>query len=122
MKIDTSAFNQISADLRAAGTKALPLVAVATEKAIREIETDAKRFAPVDTGNLRSSIGSQTTVSSTSVSAEAYATADYAEYVERGTARMAPHAYMGPAFDRHAGEWTDAVTQAAEKAIGGALG
>ena len=66
-----------------------------TEKAARDIERDAKAFAPVDTGNLRSSISTDVTVTGRSVLAEIGPTASYGEYVELGTSRMAPHAYLG---------------------------
>ena len=45
--------------------------------------------------------------------AEIGPTASYGEYVELGTSRMAPHAYLGPAFDRHAGSWADALDEVA---------
>ena len=43
------AINDVSTDL--------PLDSIVTEKAARDIERDAKAFAPVDTGNLRASSG-----------------------------------------------------------------
>ena len=37
------------------------------------------------------------------------ATVDYGAHVEFGTSRMAPQAYMGPAFDRHAAAFEQAM-------------
>jgi HK97 gp10 family phage protein len=59
----------------------------------------AKELAPVRTGDLKNSIG---VVYDTSnyLWFEAGPTAPYGGYVEYGTVHMAPHPYMGPAFER----------------------
>lgn len=118
MRIDVSGINALARDLTAAGPKAFVPAARVTEKAARDIERDAKAFAPVDTGNLRSSISTDVTVTGRSVLAEIGPTASYGEYVELGTSRMAPHAYLGPAFDRYAGSWADALDEVARAALG----
>jgi hypothetical protein len=51
---------------------------------------------PVDTGNLKSS----ESVDVDGLRFEAGPTADYGEYVELGTSRMAAEPYAGPAFDQ----------------------
>ena len=113
-----SDLNRLARDLTAAGPKVFVPASRVTEKAARDIERDAKAFAPVNTGNLRSSISTTVTVSRSSVAAEIGPTASYGGYVELGTSQIAPHAYMGPAFDRHAGAWADALDEAARKAMG----
>lgn len=118
MRVDVADFNRLAADLREAGPKGRLAAARATEKSIRDIERDAKAFAPVDTGNLRGSITSETEITGSSIRGEVGPTASYGAYVEFGTSRMAPHAYLGPAFDRHAGKWHDAL----EQIMGGVLG
>lgn len=64
------------------------------------VERLGKQFCPVDTGNLRSSISTDFLGwRGAEVAAEVGPTASYGGFVEWGTERMAPHAYMGPAAD-----------------------
>ena len=74
----------------------------ALRKTAHDIEADAKTFAPVDTGALKSSISIDFTGDGrfSSMSAEIGPTVDYAHYVENGTSRMAPQPYLGPAAER----------------------
>lgn len=60
---------------------------------------------PVDTGNLR---GSES-VDVDGLHFEAGPTADYGEYVELGTSRMAAEPYAGPGFDAVEPQITDAI-------------
>jgi HK97 gp10 family phage protein len=69
------------------------------QKTGHDVVRDAQAFAPVDTGNLRNSIGVD--FDSDRLGFEAGPTASYAPYLEWGTSRMGPHAFMGPAFDRN---------------------
>ncbi|MCW5951793.1 MAG: HK97 gp10 family phage protein [Propionibacteriaceae bacterium] len=85
--------------------RAAPLI---IRKTAADIERDAKLFAPVDTGFLRSSIGID---SPDPMEAVIGPTAEYAPFLEFGTAHMAPHAFMGPAFDRHSGDFVAAFDQ-----------
>ena len=64
---------------------------------------DARTLAPVDTGNLRSSIGvtADTGWRGEVLTATVGPTAHYGRYVEEGTSRMGPQPYMMPAADRH---------------------
>ena len=62
MKIDVSDFNRLAVTLAQVGPRTFKAAAMVTEKSARDIERDAKAFAPVDTGNLRSSIGTDLTV------------------------------------------------------------
>jgi HK97 gp10 family phage protein len=65
-------------------------------KAAHDIEAHAKGRAPVDTGFLRNSIGSQRVGDAHwRISARAH----YAVYVESGTRHMAAQPYMRPAAD-----------------------
>jgi hypothetical protein len=65
---------------------------------------------PVDTGNLKSS----ESVDVAGLRFEAGPTADYGEYVELGTSRMAAEPYAGPAFDQELGGIVDALGDAGE--------
>ena len=64
-------------------------------KAALDIEADAKALCPVDTGALWGSIKTQVE----GMSAKVTASKDYAGYVEFGTYKMAPRAFMRPAAD-----------------------
>lgn len=90
------------------------MVSVAVRKTALDIEATAKAFCPVDTGNLMNSIGSSPigemrALQPGDMDAEIGPTADYGAYVEFGTARRGPAAFMGPALDRHAGDLETAL-------------
>lgn len=106
--------NTLSADLTRAGLVTAHKASKAVQKTGMDLVHDAQAFCPVDTGNLRSSIGVD--FDGDGLGFEAGPTANYGGYVEFGTSRMAPHAYMGPAFDRQA----PAFVAAAEE-LGGSI-
>mgnify|MGYP002352280369 CR=1 FL=1 len=114
--IDASELNALAADLSNVAGKVGPLVQTVMRKTARDIEGDAKAFAPVDTGNLKSSIGHsdlRTVGQSGDLEVEIGPTANYGAFVEFGTSRMAPHAFMGPALDRRAPGFVAALEQIA---------
>lgn len=61
------------------------------------LQKKAQRNAPIDTGNLKRSIGLE--IKNDGLSAETEATADYSAYVELGTRFMQAQPYLGPAFN-----------------------
>lgn len=87
--------SELAADLHAAGPKAEAKTKVVIEKSGHDVVARAQAICPVDTGNLKNSIG----VDFEGLGWVAGPTASYGGYVEWGTRYMAPHAYMGPAFD-----------------------
>lgn len=107
--------NRLAADLtagadRVTGERARQVI----RKTAVDVERDAKAFAPVDTGNLKNSIGHsdlRRVGTSGTLEVEIGPTANYGGYVEWGTSRMAPRAYMGPALDRNTPAFVAAVTQ-----------
>lgn len=113
--IDVSQLNQLTRQLGELGARGSAMARVVLAKTAADIERDAKAFAPVDTGNLQNSISR--TVSE--FSAEIGPTANYGAYVEFGTSRHGPAAFVGPAFDRHAGEFVTALGMIAGRALGG---
>lgn len=76
------------------------------------VEGQAKINAPVDTGALRSSIGTDVERDGSgrgyAVSVEVGPTVNYGAHVELGTEHMAPEPYLGPAFDQYAPGFTAA--------------
>jgi HK97 gp10 family phage protein len=73
------------------------------------LEALAKLNAPVDTGALRNSIGTSQVGDGRSggITATVSTSLSYSFWVETGTSRMAPRAYMGPALDRVAPDFLD---------------
>lgn len=59
------------------------------------VETRAKQLAPVDTGYLKQHIKAEKTGM---LSADVDSSANYSIYLEMGTRKMAPHAFMRPAL------------------------
>lgn len=114
IEFDVSELNRVAVDLGRADAAVVRRVRAVLARSAADIEREAKAFAPVDTGALRNSIG----VDLYGLDAVIGATANYGGYVEFGTSRMAPHAYMGPAFDRHVGAFIDAVAAAAVRGLG----
>ncbi len=62
-----------------------------------EMQAKVQRNAPIDTGNLRRSVGLE--IRDNGLTAESEATAEYAGYVEYGTRYMKAQPYMRPAFE-----------------------
>lgn len=98
---DVGALNRLAFTLNGAGAAVAVAASTAVRKTAHDVEATAKALAPVDTGNLRNSIGTDIRVGLGYTEAEIGPTASYGVFVEFGTARMAPQAYMGPALDRH---------------------
>ena len=97
MKFDVSELNELAVDLGKAPATVVKRSAQLIAKTAYDIERDGKIFAPVDTGNLRSSIST----TARGLVAEIGPTAEYAVFVEEGTSVHAPQAFMGPALDRN---------------------
>lgn len=116
-----SSLELLSAEFRAAGPRAVARTKVVLKKTALDIERNAKAIAPVDTGNLKNSIGhsDMRMLSATNLAVEIGPTANYGQYVELGTSRMAPQAYMGPSLDRYASPFAQALAIIGEEAAGG---
>lgn len=63
---------------------------------VEDIRETARAMAPVDTGELRDSIGGDVA----GLTGYVIATADHAAYLEHGTSRQPAQPYMRPAMDR----------------------
>lgn len=107
--IDDSEINHLAADLGAASAEVTAMASAAVRKTLIEIEADAKAFAPVDTGFLKSSIG--TDIDRDGLGGVVGPSASYGAYVELGTSTQAPQAYMGPALDHRSPGFAAAMEQ-----------
>lgn len=96
--------NRVAADFSKAAAEAKPRATEAVTNVIEKVEETAKTFVPVDTGATRDSISSEVTASAGMVTGEAGPTTRHAVFVEWGTYKDAPQAFMGPALDRHSHE------------------
>ena len=94
---DASELNSLAADLGKVGASAAHKARQAVAKSAADVQRVSQGLAPVDTGALKNSIGFD--LRESGLAAEIGPTVHYGAYVEFGTRRMAPHAYMGPALD-----------------------
>lgn len=110
---DTSELDKLIGALAAAGPKAETL----TEQVVRKVGFDtvagAQARVPVDTGNLKNSIG----VDFERLGFEAGPTANYGHYVEYGTSRMDPKPYLRPAFETATEPLPEIMGQVGMKAL-----
>lgn len=110
---DASDLDKYISDLGKAGAKAEELTETVVHKVGLDTVAGAQAIVPVDTGNLKSSIG----VDFDGLGLEAGPTANYGGYVEYGTSRMAPQPYMRPAFDKATAPLDDVLGQVGKKAL-----
>lgn len=103
MLVDATQLNALVVDIGAATPRMREQAGRLTTQTALDMEATGKGLAPVRTGNLRRSI--HTELGQDGLSAEVGTDLEYAPYVEYGTSRMAPQAYMRPAFERHAPEY-----------------
>lgn len=119
VKLDTSEVRALGSRIVASTGRVGGLASAALRKTAFAIEADAKALAPVDTGNLMNSIS--TTISGDgrfgAMTAEIGPTVEYGVYQEYGTSTQSGTPFMGPAFDRNVGGYTDALGKIAELGI-----
>lgn len=116
------ALRKLSADITRAAKTTGARAQVVVRKTALDIEGSAKNIAPVDTGNLKGSIGHsdlRTVGRSGSLVVEIGPTASYGVFLEQGTSRMAPQPFMGPAADRHAPGFEQAMQQLGVEGLNG---
>jgi HK97 gp10 family phage protein len=101
--------NKLIADFEGAGLGTAAKGAALVKRTAFAIEGTAKQFVPVDTGATKNSIGTDTAYSG--LEATIGPTTEYAPFLEEGTAKMAPYAFMGPAADRHSPDFVAGVEQ-----------
>ena len=111
LSFDASGLVGFASSLDAIHARAREATRAVVSKASADVETYAKAAAPVDTGNLRASIGS---TKRGPYEAEIGPTANYGGFVETGTSRMGPQPYMAPALERVEPSFVAAMQAVAE--------
>lgn len=117
MTADAHEWKNLALDLSRAGQRAHDKAAQVIGKTAADISADAKSYVPVDTGNLKNSIGYDTFNIGGEMGAEIGPTAGYGLHVETGTSRMAPQPYLAPAFNRRVTGFEQAMSKLAGEAI-----
>lgn len=102
VNFDAHQMTQLCGRVKTSGPRAGARAAQALRKTAFDIEADAKTLAPIDTGNLRSSIITAIAGDGRFGAMEATITAEaeYSAYVEFGTSTQAGQPFMMPAFER----------------------
>lgn len=80
---------------------------------IDKVRATGQQLVPRDTGATADSITSEVKAEDGYIAAEAGPTTRHAVFVEFGTWKDAPQAFMGPALDRHSHEWEERLLDAA---------
>jgi HK97 gp10 family phage protein len=114
--------NQVAAELRASSVRAEVDGIRALRAAAFAVQANAMLIVPVDTGTLRSSISVEFFGGLTSggwMIAEIGPETHYGKYVEFGTSRQAPQAFMGPSLDRIAPVFVAAIAAMSDPFRGG---
>ncbi|MCW2132888.1 HK97-gp10 family putative phage morphogenesis protein [Arthrobacter sp. VKM Ac-2550] len=122
MDFDTGELVKLAGDIKKAAKSTGPRAQLVIRKTARDITADAKNLAPVDTGNLKGSISHtdlRTVGRSGTLTVEIGPTASYAVFVELGTSKMAAQPFMGPAADRRAPAFEQAMAQLGEEGLNG---
>lgn len=99
---------RLAADLGTASVRVGAKVSSAVDESTTSVAQTAQNLAPVDTGELRSSI----TANDGTMSGTVEAGTDHAFYVEFGTSKMPPQPFMGPALDAEEDPFVKAIEQA----------
>lgn len=119
IEFDFSEIRALESRMKSAAGHVGAKVAAVVRKTAHDIEADAKALAPVDTGNLRNSISTTVTGDGRhgTLTAEIGPTAEYGVYVEHGTSVQPGQPFLGPAFDRRAPGYTEALARVLEQGI-----
>lgn len=118
IELDTSEVAKLTRAMDGFDDRAKQITRQVMQKAAADIKRDAQALAPVDTGNLRSSMSYTTKSLATAVEAEVGPTADYGLYVEEGTSTQAPQSYLRPALMRNIDPVSRALAQIADGLFG----
>lgn len=104
----------LAAEFAAEAATVTHKVSQALAKTGFDVAADARQLAPVDTGNLRGSIGVDVGGTTVTVGPEA----NYGIFVERGTWKTAPQPFLTPAAERREPALLEALAEAASMSGG----
>lgn len=122
MPIENRDVHRLGADMARVQSRIGRLAQTVVRKTARDIVKDAKQLAPVDTGNLKSSISHsdlRRVGQSGDLSVEIGPTANYGVFLEVGTSRAPAQPFMGPAAERNREPFEQALAQIGEEGLGG---
>jgi HK97 gp10 family phage protein len=124
MAVDFSELTHLRTELGTASRRIGPAASAVLRKASYDIEADAKTFAPVDTGALKSSISTTITgrAGAGAMTAEIGPSVKYGVYVEYGTSEQPGQPFLNPAFERTLPRFTSALEQAGARSLLGGEG
>lgn len=114
MPVDASQARAFAKSIRTVSPQLAGIAAKAVIKTVADTKRDAQTLAPVDTGNLRSSIVGTTKRLAGGTVGEVGPTAEYGIYQELGTSTQPGKPYLFPAFDRNAPLFEKAMEQIAK--------
>jgi HK97 gp10 family phage protein len=116
MPLDVSQVIQLAGDLGKSGARVGAKVAKVTRSNGSAMQATAKSIAPRLTGAFANSISLKVTGSGNAgaISAEVGSDIRYAQFLEHGTAKMAPQPTFNPALDAQTSPFVADVEKAAE--------
>lgn len=103
--------NEVVASFAAEVVEAPIGARAAVQTTAARVKDTAKALVPVRTGATRASIGYETQLTDGGAEAEIGPTTVQAIFMEWGTYKDAPQAFMGPALDRHSADFEAAVSR-----------
>jgi HK97 gp10 family phage protein len=111
--VDAHEVHDLASDLRGAGAYVEERAPLVVSKVGHDMQATTMVNAPVDTGHLRASVS----LDVVGLGFDLGPTAEYGEYVELGTSRMAAEPYAGPAFDQELPTIIDALADAGARIL-----
>lgn len=102
--IQVTGLNEIAIELKSESVEAIVRARAAIQTTSKKVKDTAKTFVPVDSGELRDSITYETRLLASSAVGEIGPTVLHGMFMEWGTYKDPPQAFMGPALDRHSHE------------------
>lgn len=111
MTFQVSGLNKLMVELGAEATHAPHQARKVVQEHAAKVKATAQQLVPQDTGELQRSISYETRVSKGGAFGEVGPTARHGIFVEWGTSKMAPRAFMGPALDRHSDDFVDGIAE-----------
>lgn len=113
--VDMAELNTLAVALDVQGVAAAQKASQVVRSTAQRVVATGQQLVSVDTGATKSSIHASgpggLPLASSSLEAEVGPTTEYAPYLEYGTVRMAPHAFMGPALDRHTPDFVAGLSE-----------